>query len=146
MARIIGREVALDFDDVMIVPKYNKVLSRRDVNLETQVTRNYKMKIPFIASNMPDICESEMAIAMYNEGGLGVLHRFMTTEQAAEEVRKLQNEGLSSGMTHIGARDMQGLIAKVDFTEVSHIVNQNLNLKFFLHSFILSISLLKSFS
>ena len=86
MARIIGR--GLSFDDVLIVPKYNKVLSRKDVNFRTRVTKNHSIEIPILAANMDTICESEMAIALGRLGGLGVIHRFMSIEKQAEEVKK----------------------------------------------------------
>jgi len=104
MARIIGG--GHSFDDVIIVPKYNKVLSRKDVSLRTRVTRNHSIDIPILAANMDTICESEMAIALGKLGGLGVLHRFMTIEKQAEEVRKVKQEGLLCAAA-IGVRDYQ---------------------------------------
>ncbi len=62
MVKIIDR--GFSFDDVLIIPKYNTIESRKDVNFRTQVTRNYFINIPFIASNMDTICESEIAIAI----------------------------------------------------------------------------------
>src|SRR3990167_942630 len=89
MARIIGR--GYSFDDVLVVPQYNRVLSRKDVDFKTRITRNYSIDLPLVASNMDTICESEMAIALGKLGGLGVLHRFMTIEKQAEEVRKVKS-------------------------------------------------------
>ena len=56
MARIIGK--GYSFDDVLIVPKYNTVLSRKDVSFKTKVTKNYEIDMPIIASNMDTVCES----------------------------------------------------------------------------------------
>jgi len=92
MARIIGK--GMSYDDVLIVPKYNKVFSRRDVKFRTRVTRNYFIDIPLVAANMDTVCESKMAIALGKLGGLGVIHRFLTVEQEADEVRKVKAEGL----------------------------------------------------
>lgn len=92
MARIIGKGVS--YDDVLVVPKYNRVFSRRDVSFKTKVTRNFEIDIPIVAANMDTVCESEMAIALGKLGGLGVIHRFLTVEQEAEEVRKVKAEGL----------------------------------------------------
>ncbi|MFH1801846.1 MAG: IMP dehydrogenase [archaeon] len=92
MARIIGKGVS--YDDVLIVPKYNKIFSRRDVSFKTRVTRNYEIDIPIVAANMDTVCESKMAIALGKLGGLGIIHRFLTVEQEAEEVRKVKAEGL----------------------------------------------------
>ena len=75
MARIIGK--GYSFDDLLIVPKYNKVASRKDVSFRTKVTRNYYLDIPILAANMDTICESPMAIALGRLGGLGVIHRFL---------------------------------------------------------------------
>ena len=66
MARITAK--GYSFNDVLIVPKYNKISSRREVNFQTQVTKNYKIDIPIIAANMDTICESEMAIALGKMG------------------------------------------------------------------------------
>jgi len=104
MARIIGK--GYSYDDVLIVPKYNKVLSRKDVNLKTRVTRNHSIDIPILASNMDTVCESIMAIALGKLGGLGVLHRFMTIEQQADEVKKVKAENLLCAAA-IGVKDVE---------------------------------------
>lgn len=92
MARIIGK--GYSFDDVLVIPEYNKVRSRKDVNFQTKVTRNYFIDIPFVAANMDTICESKMAIAIGKLGGLGILHRFMPVEKQAREVRYVREEKL----------------------------------------------------
>lgn len=104
MARIIGK--GYSYDDVLIVPKYNKILSRKDVDLRTKVTKNYFIDIPIIAANMDTICESGMAIGLGKLGGLGVIHRFMTIEQQAEEVKKVKKEGLIAAAA-IGVKDFE---------------------------------------
>jgi len=102
MARIIGR--GHSFDDVLIVPKYNTVLSRKDVNFRTKVTRNYSIEIPVLAADMDTICESEMAIALGKLGGLGVIHRFMPIEKQIAEVKKVKKEKLLCAAA-IGIKD-----------------------------------------
>jgi len=104
MARIIGK--GNSFDDVLIVPKYNKVLSRKDVKFKTRVTRNYSIEIPIVAANMDTVCESEMAIALGRLGGLGVIHRFMPIEKQAEEIRKVNMAGLLCAAA-IGVKDYE---------------------------------------
>ena len=104
MARIIGK--GLSFDDVLIVPKYNKIASRKEVELKTRVTRNYSIDIPFIATNMDTICESKMAIALGKLGGLGVIHRFMTIEEQAKQVREIKEQGLIAAAS-IGVKDVK---------------------------------------
>lgn len=104
MARIIGK--GYSYGDILIIPKYNKVISRKDVELRTRVTRNYEIDIPLIAANMNTICDSKMAIALGKLGGLGVIHRFMTIEEQAEEVRKVKQEKLIVAAA-IGVKDVK---------------------------------------
>jgi len=104
MARIIGK--GFSFDDVVFEPKYNKVLSRKDVELRTRVTRNYEIDIPILAANMDTICEAEMAIALGKLGGLGVIHRFMKIEEQAKQVREVKKEGLICAAA-IGVKDVK---------------------------------------
>lgn len=104
MARIITR--GYSFDDVLIIPKYNRILSRRDVSFQTQVTTNYKLDIPIIAANMDTVCESEMAIAIGRLGGLGVIHRFLSIDNQVEEVKKVKNHNLITAAA-IGVKDYE---------------------------------------
>lgn len=80
----------LSYDDVLLVPKYSTVWSRRHVNLKTKLTRNVSLNVPLVSANMDTITESEMAIAMALEGGIGVIHQFMPIEDQAAEVRKVK--------------------------------------------------------
>jgi IMP dehydrogenase len=80
---------ALTFDDVLLVPAYSNVLPR-DVNLATKLTRDITINIPLLSAAMDTVTESRLAIAMAQEGGLGILHKNMTIEQQAEEVRKVK--------------------------------------------------------
>jgi IMP dehydrogenase len=102
MARIIGK--GYSYDDVLIVPKYNKIKSRKDVSFKTRVTRNYWLEMPLIVANMDTVCESKMAIAIGKLGGLGVIHRFLTVEEQAEEVRKVKAQGLIAAAA-VGVKD-----------------------------------------
>lgn len=77
---------ALTYDDIQLVPAYSSVSSRRNINLTTQVSRNYSICIPLVASCMDTVCESEMAIAIAEMGGVGCIHRFMSIEQQCAEV------------------------------------------------------------
>lgn len=104
MARIIGR--GHTFDDVLIVPKYNRVASRKDVNLRTRVTKSHYLDMPLIASNMDTICESGMAIAFGRMGGLGVIHRFLSVETQVAEIRKVKECGLLSAAA-VGVKDFE---------------------------------------
>lgn len=104
MARIVGR--GYSYDDVLIVPKYNKILSRKDVELKTRITRNYEIDIPLVAANMDTICEAKMAIALGKLGGLGVIHRFMKIEEQAEQVKEVKKQGLLCAAA-IGVKDIK---------------------------------------
>lgn len=104
MARIIAK--AYSFDDVLIVPKFNKVASRKDVNFRTKVTRNHYLDIPLLAANMDTICESKMAIALGRLGGLGVIHRFLTISDQAKEIKLVKDQGLLAAAA-IGVKDYE---------------------------------------
>ncbi|MEI6849805.1 MAG: guanosine monophosphate reductase [archaeon] len=104
MARIIGR--GYSYDDILIIPKYNKIRSRKEVMFKTKVTRNYYIDIPFVAANMDTVCESEMAIAIGRLGGLGVIHRFLTIPEQTKEVRKVKEVGLIAAAA-IGIKDFE---------------------------------------
>jgi len=79
-------EEALTFDDVLLVPAHSTVLPKM-VSLKTQLTASISLNIPLISAAMDTVTESRLAIAMAQEGGLGVIHKSMTIEQQAREVR-----------------------------------------------------------
>lgn len=79
-------EEALTFDDVLLLPAHSTVLPRA-VNLETRITRSIGLNIPLISSAMDTVTEARLAIAMAQEGGLGVIHKSMSIEKQAREVR-----------------------------------------------------------
>jgi IMP dehydrogenase len=79
----------LTFDDVLLVPAYSEVLPR-EVSTTTTVCRGLHLNIPFISAAMDTVTESGMAISMAREGGLGVIHKNMTIERQAAEVRKVK--------------------------------------------------------
>ena len=119
MARIIAK--GYSFNDVLIVPKYNKIVSRRDVKFQTMVTKNHQIDIPIIAANMDTICESEMAIALGRLGGLGVIHRFLTIEEQVEELKKVKAEKLLTAVA-IGVKDYAERIEALDKVGVDIVV------------------------
>ncbi|MEM7484668.1 MAG: IMP dehydrogenase [Bacteroidota bacterium] len=91
--KIIGE--GLTYDDVLLVPGYSEVLPR-EVNIQTKFTRNITINVPIVSAAMDTVTESQMAIAMAQEGGIGVLHKNMTIEQQAIKVRKVKRA--ESGM------------------------------------------------
>lgn len=82
--------LALTYDDVLLVPKYSPVRSRKEVSTFTRLSRNINLKIPIVASNMDTVTESQTAIVMAREGGIGILHRFCSIEEQCEMVAKVK--------------------------------------------------------
>lgn len=77
------------FDDVLLIPAESHVLPN-DVDLGVQLAKNIRLNIPFLSASMDTVTDSKMAIAMARQGGLGVIHKNMSIEQQAEEVRKVK--------------------------------------------------------
>ncbi|MBF7053933.1 IMP dehydrogenase [Halomonas sp. KAO] len=80
---------ALTFDDVLLVPGYSDVLPK-DVSLRTRLTRDLYLNIPLLSAAMDTVTEARLAIAMAQEGGIGIIHKNMTIAQQAAEVRKVK--------------------------------------------------------
>jgi len=80
---------ALTFDDVLLVPAYSNVLPR-DVSLRTQLTRNISLNIPLLSAAMDSVTESRLAIALAQEGGIGILHKNMSAQAQAAKVAKVK--------------------------------------------------------
>ncbi|GAA4898052.1 IMP dehydrogenase [Flaviramulus aquimarinus] len=91
--KIVGE--GLTYDDVLLVPAFSEVLPR-EVNIQTKFTRNITINVPIISAAMDTVTESKMAIAMAQEGGIGVLHKNMSIEAQAAKVRKVKRA--ESGM------------------------------------------------
>lgn len=86
-AKFVGE--GLTYDDVLLVPAYSEVLPR-EVDISTRFTRGISMNIPIVSAAMDTVTESVMAIAMAQEGGIGVLHKNMSIEEQGTEVRKVK--------------------------------------------------------
>ena len=85
----------LTYDDVLVVPSYSEILPR-EVKTETFFSKNIKLNIPLVSAAMDTVTESKLAIAIAQEGGIGVLHKNMSIQQQASEVRKVKRS--ESGM------------------------------------------------
>ena len=80
----------LTFDDVLLVPKRSPIISRSQTDLRTKLSRNITLNIPIISANMDTVTESGMAIAIAREGGIGIIHRFLTIEDQVDEILKVK--------------------------------------------------------
>ncbi|HEX4875124.1 MAG TPA: IMP dehydrogenase [Chitinophagaceae bacterium] len=79
----------LTFDDVLLMPGYSQVLPR-DVNIKTKLTKNITLNVPLLSAAMDTVTEASLATALAREGGLGILHKNMSIEKQAEQVRKVK--------------------------------------------------------
>ena len=91
-SEIVERNVGLTYDDVLLMPRHCEITSRSIPLLESRLTKNKTIGLPFIASNMDTVSEFEMAIKMGELGGHAILHRFMSTEDQVDMVKKLLSE------------------------------------------------------
>ena len=89
----MGIREGLTFDDVLLVPKFSNITSRSQTNLTTHLSRNISLNIPIISANMDTVTESFMAVTIAREGGIGIIHRFLTIEQEVNEVLKVKRSG-----------------------------------------------------
>lgn len=80
----------LTFGDVLLKPNYSVAKTRKKISVATNLTKKIKLANPFISSPMDTVTESKMAIAMAKQGGIGIIHRYMTVEQQAAEVAKVK--------------------------------------------------------
>ena len=94
-AKFFGK--GLTYDDVLLVPAYSEVLPR-DTKLAAKFSRNIELKVPIVSAAMDTVTESKMAIAIARQGGIGVVHKNMSIEAQANEVRKVKRS--ENGMIH----------------------------------------------
>jgi IMP dehydrogenase len=87
MLRIV--EEALTFDDVLLIPGYSQ-MTAKDVSLSTQLTRDIQLNIPLVAAAMDTVTEARLAISLAQEGGIGIIHKSMSIEKQAQEVRAVK--------------------------------------------------------
>lgn len=111
-------EEALTFDDVLLLPAHSSVLPR-SVSLKTRLTRNITLSIPLISAAMDTVTEARLAIAMAQEGGMGVIHKNMTIEAQAREVRAVKK--FESGVV----RDPITIHPKARISELIALMREN---------------------
>ena len=83
-------ETALTYDDVLLVPQYSEVDSRRSLPTDSMLTKKIQLQIPIVSANMDVVTESEMAITMAREGGIGMIHRFMPVAEQARQIQRVK--------------------------------------------------------
>lgn len=83
----------LTFDDVLLVPKYSDITTRSQTDLKTKLSRNISLNIPIISANMDTVTESSMAVTMARQGGIGIIHRFLSVQEEVNEVLKVKRSG-----------------------------------------------------
>ena len=109
--RLLGK--ALTFDDVLLVPAYSQV-PPRDTNLSTRLSRNIEPELPLVSAAMDTVTEARLAIAIAQEGGIGIVHKNLTPpqQQAAEVARvKRYESGAARSDHHHARRPVREVIA-----------------------------------
>jgi len=118
-------KTALSFDDVLLVPGYNDIKSRSDVTLETYVA-GVDLHLPIIAANMPSVCEADMAIALADAGGMGIVHRMQSIKSQCDQVIAASMHRSVGGAIGIGndwkvrAETLIGAHASIICLDVAH--------------------------
>ena len=106
---------ALTFDDVLLVPKYSEILPS-EVNTSITLSSNLKLKIPLLSSAMDTVTESKMAIAMAQNGGLGVIHRNLSVDEQLKQVELVKKRKLKvAAAIGVGSKEVEraeGLLEK----------------------------------
>ena len=106
----------LGFDDILIKPSFTSI-EPIDIDLSTKLTRKIKLKIPIISTPMSNITESDMALALANEGGLGVIHRYMTIEDQINQIKKVKSNDKITAAS-VGVNDKERAIKISKYTDV----------------------------
>ena len=83
-------ETGLTYDDVLLVPQYSTVDSRRSLSTQSLLTKKIRLQVPIVSANMDVVTESEMAISMAREGGIGMIHRFMSIADQAKQIQRVK--------------------------------------------------------
>src|SRR5690242_18602459 len=87
---LAGMPLALTYDDVLLAPRRSRISSRRHVDTCSRFSRRIDIATPIVSANMDTVTEADMAIAMARLGGIGVVHRFMSVDTEAQQVRKVK--------------------------------------------------------
>ena len=124
-------EEALTFDDVLLVPAHSHVLPKQ-VDLRTQLTRKIQLNVPLIAAAMDTVTEARLAIAVAQEGGIGIIHKNMSVQEQADnvlKVKKFESGVIKDPITvspHITIGDVRGIMKKYAISGVPVVDNEEL--------------------
>ncbi len=111
---------ALTFDDVLLLPAHSTVLPR-DVSLQTRLTRGITLNIPLVSAAMDTVTESRLAIAMAQEGGIGIVHKNLTVEQQGQEVRRVKKYEAGVIKDPLTVSPRQTIREVMEITRANHI-------------------------
>jgi len=128
----ILQDTALTYDDVLLVPQYSKVDSRRALSTRSRLTKKIVLHAPIISANMDVVTESDMAIAIAREGGIGMIHRFITIAEQArqiERVKKAESFIVDKPITMTDAHTVRDVKQVVDETGTGGILIVDKNSK-----------------
>src|SRR5438105_9021240 len=122
---------ALTFDDVLLLPAHSQILPKA-VSLNTKITRDISLNIPLVSSAMDTVTEARLAIALAQEGGIGIIHKNMTIEQQAHEVRYVKK--FESGIVKdpicvaptISVNELAAITGKYNFSGVPVVEGERL--------------------
>jgi IMP dehydrogenase len=98
-------QTALTFDDLLLVPRFSDITSRAQINIDSKLDDKITLTLPVISSPMDTVTEVDMAVTMSNHGGLGIIHRYNTSEQQADLVRQAKENGAKYVGGAIGVTD-----------------------------------------
>ena len=100
--QIIERDRGLTFDDVLLMPCHSTISSRRHPNLESRLTKKFKIANPIISANMDTVTGVDMAIKMAQLGAIGILHRFMSPAEQVVDVKRIKTASAGTvSYTHL---------------------------------------------
>jgi IMP dehydrogenase len=124
---VLLSDKALSFDDVLLVPQFSSVYSRKEISLDTYVTNEIHLQTPLIASNMPSVTGWELASKMWDLGGMGILPRFGVVKDAVMEYKAVRTYGAECGVSlgvegdsDLRAKELYNAGARIFCVDVAH--------------------------